>query len=176
TVRFDSLTFYEGDILWNGINNDPRVAEPLGGYFTTLTVEAHTPSGWVPADNVILSEPLDPYAYYQIIDLDFDSIWGDGIRIRGSAGGTQEFTSIVELVVHGAMIAADFDGDNDVDPDDFNRFQSCATGPCLGPPSTGCYDADFDGDNDVDQSDFGMFQLCYSGPNIPLDPDCANYN
>lgn len=69
-------------------------------------------------------------------------------------------------------IPADFDGDGDVDADDFSAFESCASGPGV-PRPTGCENRDFDHDNDVDQVDFSIFQRCYSGENVPADPNCA---
>ncbi len=68
--------------------------------------------------------------------------------------------------------AADFDADGDVDLDDYGHFQSCATGPGIGPPAAGCTNADLDHDDDVDQEDFGLFQGCLSGPGVPADLDC----
>ena len=70
-------------------------------------------------------------------------------------------------------IIADFDGDGDVDGDDFSVFEACASGPGV-PFAPGCQDKDFDADLDVDQSDFSIFQRCYSGANKPADPDCPN--
>jgi len=69
-------------------------------------------------------------------------------------------------------VKSDFDGDADVDQDDFNHFESCATGPLLGPPSIGCENADLDNDNDVDQSDFALFQRCVSGQDIIAPSAC----
>jgi len=75
-------------------------------------------------------------------------------------------------VVLAPTVATDFDGDSDVDSDDFDYFQSCSTGPAVGPPSPGCENADLDGDNDVDQSDFGLFQRCISGAEVLADQNC----
>jgi hypothetical protein len=94
---FTSLVFYEGDITWNGINANPREVEPKGGYFTSLTVEVGNDGVFTPAWVTHQSEPLDPYTYFQRIELTFNPIEGDAIRLCGRAGGTQEFTSIVEL-------------------------------------------------------------------------------
>jgi hypothetical protein len=70
-------------------------------------------------------------------------------------------------------IPGDFDSDGDVDRDDFNEFEDCASGPAI--PYTGdCADKDFDSDNDVDQNDFAIFQRCYSGTNNAGDSNCAN--
>ncbi|HTZ20794.1 MAG TPA: Ig-like domain repeat protein [Opitutaceae bacterium] len=86
-----------------------------------------------------------------------------------------------------AHVAADLDGDCDVDMDDFGRFQACATGPfvpynpvalppgcTLNPDINGHIAADFDNDGDVDQVDFAIFQRCFSGRNVIAQPNCAN--
>jgi len=61
--------------------------------------------------------------------------------------------------------AGDFDGDGDVDLDDFARFQDCLAGPDVTPDPPAPISAedclvvfDFDVDTDVDLSDFGSFQ------------------
>ncbi len=59
------------------------------------------------------------------------------------------------------------DDDGNVDQEDFDVFQSCASGP--GIPHDGsrkCQQADFDRDGDVDQDDFAVFQRCYGRDNI----------
>ena len=167
-ARFDRVTFYEGDIIWEGINNDPRVSEPRGGYFDDLIVETHSASGWAAVASLSLSEPLDPYEFYQVIDLDFDAVSGDGIRIRGDAGGTAEFTSIVELVVEGTMLG-DLDADGDLDLADHALLVDCTGGPGAGDPAGGCsqeaFDlADCDGDGDVDLADAAWFASLFTGP------------
>jgi hypothetical protein len=53
-------------------------------------------------------------------------------------------------------VEGDFDADNDVDTDDFDRFESCFTGPG-GYRAPGCVPGDFDGDNDVDCHDWYAF-------------------
>ncbi len=70
-------------------------------------------------------------------------------------------------------IPGDFDGDGDVDIDDFGVFQACATGAGLGPPPPGCDDKRLDADDDIDLSDFGIFQRCLTGPDVPGDANCA---
>ncbi len=68
----------------------------------------------------------------------------------------------------------DFDGDRDVDMEDFGHLQACFTGP--GTPATDphCYDARLDSDLDVDKDDCSKFLQCLSGANVPADPDCAD--
>jgi len=58
--------------------------------------------------------------------------------------------------------AGDFDGDNDVDQEDFGRLQGCLSGPgWLAPP--GCEDADLDFDLDIDGADVMRFLECANG-------------
>jgi hypothetical protein len=57
----------------------------------------------------------------------------------------------------------DFDGDGDVDEDDYALFEECASGPGVS-LAAGCGMRDGDGDGDVDQSDFGKFQAMLTGP------------
>lgn len=63
----------------------------------------------------------------------------------------------------------DFDGDADVDQEDFGLFQTCLTGSAqaTGP---GCAMADLDDDGDVDQADFSRFCECLGGEGLP--PGC----
>jgi uncharacterized protein (DUF362 family) len=71
---------------------------------------------------------------------------------------------------------ADFDEDDDVDSQDYGRFQCCVTGTALGPPEPGCEHADLDFDGDVDNADHAKFMNCFSqsGPNVPVDMYCAD--
>jgi hypothetical protein len=68
---------------------------------------------------------------------------------------------------------ADYDGDGDVDQEDFGVFQACFTGPGSTISVPRCTEADFDDDDDVDQDDFGRFQQCMSGAGVPSDPSCT---
>jgi len=63
----------------------------------------------------------------------------------------------------------DFDGDHDVDQEDFGDFQSCFSGDGV-LYEAGCADKDLDSDNDIDLSDFNIFQGCMGGANLP--PGC----
>ena len=61
--------------------------------------------------------------------------------------------------------APDFDGDGDVDSQDFNFFSMCFNGPNRVLPLQECRSADRDSDGDVDLLDFAAFQACFNGPN-----------
>ncbi|MHC4442891.1 MAG: N-acetylmuramoyl-L-alanine amidase [Planctomycetota bacterium] len=69
-------------------------------------------------------------------------------------------------------IPGDFDGDLDVDHEDFGVIQHCLTGPAAGPPAAGCEITNLDRDSDVDQDDVIIFLGCMTGPNIPGDAAC----
>jgi hypothetical protein len=84
-------------------------------------------------------------------------------------------------------IPGDFDRDGDVDSNDHDLFEACATGTAisydLGSLPPGCtlapyllgpIAADFDSDIDVDQSDFAFFQQCLSGEGVPGKSNCVN--
>ncbi len=70
-------------------------------------------------------------------------------------------------------IPGDFDGDGDVDLDDFAFLQACFTGSGVAPTQPQCNDADFDVDEDVDAVDLNRFLNCFSGADLPGDPGCA---
>ncbi len=83
------------------------------------------------------------------------------------------FDNDKDSLKYAESLLADSDFDGDVDLDDLEVFNDCASGPGL-PRQLGCEPWDFDSDGDIDQSDFGVVQRCYSGENIPADPNCAN--
>jgi autotransporter-associated beta strand protein len=99
-VKFDSLIFYEGNVRYD-INRDLRTWGQRGGYFLNLIVEIGRNGVFAPAGNLVLSDPLDAFAYYQQITMTFDAAVGNAIRIRGTAGGSEQFTTITELEAFG---------------------------------------------------------------------------
>ena len=68
-------------------------------------------------------------------------------------------------------IPPDFDNDGDVDADDVNAIDACASGPTVA-LAAGCEDKDLDNDNDIDQLDFAIVQRCISGEGVCPDPQC----
>lgn len=70
---------------------------------------------------------------------------------------------------------ADFDGDRDVDLEDYGLFQKCLTGVAVPPQEPACIPADLDGDDDIDATDWDLFEGCFSGPNVQASFTCAPY-
>jgi ADP-ribosylglycohydrolase len=102
-VRFNGLTFHEGDVVWSKLNTYYREDEPLGGYFEDLTVQIrHNGQYSEPAD-LTVSEDLDRFRMYQEIRFRFTPTIGDAIRIVGVPGGSKRFTTILELEVEGDL-------------------------------------------------------------------------
>jgi len=95
----------------------------------------------------------------------------------GSGPPNGDYTTTVYAfdtwVTRAGPVPGDFDRDGDVDGEDLDQFERCATGAEAGPPAEGCQYADLDGDDDVDQSDFGIFQRCLSGEGVQADLQCA---
>ena len=79
-----------------------------------------------------------------------------------------------------AVVPADFDGDGDVDGNDFLTFNgSCYNGANRPPhPFPDCFTSsvDLDGDGDVDPKDFLTFSNCFNGSLNPPKPICLNLN
>ena len=71
-------------------------------------------------------------------------------------------------------VPGDFDGDLDVDGDDYAQFASCFTGPGGGPLPPGCLPGDFDADDDIDCDDWAEFVLAWTEPGDPPElPECS---
>jgi hypothetical protein len=65
------------------------------------------------------------------------------------------------------LVPGDFDGDRDVDLEDFGRFQVCYTGSGGVQDEPACQPARIDSDPDVDGDDFSLFQACFTSANVP---------
>jgi len=94
-VKFEALTFYEGDLRRRYI--DP----PKGGFFEELTVEIRRDGRFIEPANLSMAPQLDAFSIYQRITFTFAPTVGDAIRIIGTPGGTQGFTTIMELEAQG---------------------------------------------------------------------------
>jgi len=156
-VEFESLTFWEGDIIWNQINVYYRDDDPTGGYFEDLTVEIIRDGEPEVPHNLMSTPDLDRFQMYQKITFTFSPTVGDAIRIRGIPGGTLGYTTIMELEVGGSLdpsspgIFGDVDGSAFVDSKDLSLLASHWLNA---PAETGL---DINGDNIVNFVDFAEF-------------------
>ncbi len=112
----------------------------------------------------------DPASPGQLLEGHDD--WGNLRFLRGHAnferGVHERFpTDELTLEMYQMMFdpcTGDFDGDTNIDRDDFTAFGICMTGPEGGPVGLECQCGDFDGDEDVDLADFGWLQVAFTGP------------
>jgi len=79
-------------------------------------------------------------------------------------------TITVTVIVE--TVSPDFNGDADVDQEDFGHLQECMSGAGVTQGDPNCQDADLDGDTDVDQVDFSAFLACVSGANVAANRNC----
>lgn len=84
--------------------------------------------------------------------------------VSGDCGSVTSDSAVLSVNVPLSM-ATDFDGDADVDLNDFTFFRMCYNGPNRALPYPECAIADLDDDNDVDLEDFSFFRVCFNGPN-----------
>lgn len=92
------------------------------------------------------------------------------VTVSSLAAGNSPQT--VSVTVDIQTLPPDFDGDLDVDLDDFGHLQYCFSGPGITQNDPVCQDARLDVDLDVDQDDFRILLACLEGANIVPDPAC----
>ncbi len=102
-VRFTGVTFHEGDVVWNKINEYYADDEPLGGFFEDLTVQILCNGIYVEPVGVTMSPDLDRFQMYQAITFAFEPTVGQAIRIIGTPGGSKRFTTLLELTAEGQL-------------------------------------------------------------------------
>jgi M6 family metalloprotease-like protein len=93
------------------------------------------------------------------------------VRAPGAINSPQSL--VVRIIVD--TVGPDFDGDKDVDQNDFGHLQACLTGAGAHQDDPACQDADLDHDQDVDQNDASILLGCLSGPDVPAGRKCDAY-
>ncbi len=104
-----------------------------------------------------------------------------GVYAKGSNWWKCSFTAATGwtsetalALVSPAQVPGDFNGDIDVDQEDFGRFQACYTGHTIPQNDPACAKAKLDADSDVDEDDVQIFLGCMTLPNGVGDPNCAS--
>ena len=100
-VKFNEITFCEGDIVWQQINTYYRDDDARGGFFNDLTVEILRDGKYIKPANLQITPALDSFKMYQTITFNFAPTVGQAIHIIGAPGGTEGFTTILELEARG---------------------------------------------------------------------------
>ena len=100
-----------------------------------------------------------------------------GVRATGTMWWKVQFGDATGWVDETLLESAvrrvpDFDGDGDVDQEDFGTFQRCISGATVPQSDPSCAAALLDVDDDVDAADFAIFEACYSGPRVDYIPGC----
>ncbi|MFW5690256.1 MAG: ADP-ribosylglycohydrolase family protein [Planctomycetota bacterium] len=175
-VTLTKVVFHEGDLVPDHPNSDPSLGQGEGGWFEDLIVEVADDGGpWRQVEVIEQSEPLDMLAYFQEIELLIEPTRCDAFRIRGTAGGKREFTTIVELEGFGLLeevLAGDVDADGDVDLDDANVLRAYYMD---GASDHTWYEGDFNGDGVVDFNDAWMLLSNYDPPTTSGDMVTMEY-
>jgi hypothetical protein len=128
--------------------------------------------GWLdidPTSGSSAGEPDPIDVIYSVSGLPVGQHSGTITVSSGDAGNSPQ-TIIVTVTVE--TVSPDFDGDADVDQEDFGHLQKCLSGEGTPQTDPNCLDARLDADTDVDLDDFNILQGCMSGPNTPANSTC----
>jgi len=107
--------------------------------------------------------PTTSHEYTDYID------YTASLKVTDDSGLTDTTT----VIISGVHPLGDFNGDDDVDQEDFGHLQECMSGNGVDQNDPNCQDAKLDDDDDVDVTDAGLFIGCMSGANvIQSDPGC----
>lgn len=108
-VILTGLTFYEGDVVWSGINTYYRDDSPLGGVLESIKVEIICDGRYTEPEGIALSPGPDPWTMYQEIAATFDPTLADGIRMTATPIGDGQFATIIELAPVGTLPTSERD-------------------------------------------------------------------
>ena len=86
------------------------------------------------------------------------------VKVLRVASGPQ--TGLFFDAFGGSVFPGDFNGDCDVDLEDFASFQTCFTGDGGGPVDPFCTPGDLDTDEDIDSNDWALFADQMTGPTL----------
>ncbi len=166
---------------------DPEIPPPPGvgmqhEYMYKLSTDAVLYPGPIPTEipyssTDVVGDPMTIQAYALI-----GGTWQNvttGVDPVNEAVLT-ELPELTTIALYNAPsgLLGDFNNDGQVDNQDFDMFQTCATGPnvpydlfalppeCELPDDGAFLSGDFDIDNDIDQADFAVFQDAY-GATLP---------
>ncbi len=73
-----------------------------GGWFESIGLEIRNAGVWTPVNYLSVLKPYESNngADFETYQMVFESAWGDGIRVRGVPGGSNDFISVAEFRVY----------------------------------------------------------------------------
>lgn len=131
-----------------------------------ILIPAFIDNGYNPPWPTPSADPDDPSSAFRVyIDNSMYQILEAGYEV------TNDYAQMDLLEGPGG--GGDFDGDSDIDADDYAQFASCFTGDGGGPVGPECAAGDFDGDGDIDCADWELFKFVWTDPGSPPSlPQC----
>lgn len=187
------ITFGEGDTLATGTAVDHFKKRRISGLFADLAPQAGQVSYKqlmdrvaVTYQDVVKAGTTDANSFQ--IEMFYDGrirlTWLDLATTSGLVGLSQgagvptnfhssDFTAYPACPDPG--YPADFDGDGDVDMEDFGHLQVCLTGHVDMVLDSLCADADLNLNGTVGQDDLVDFYACFNGPNVIPPSGCKGF-
>ncbi|MHC4066699.1 MAG: LVIVD repeat-containing protein, partial [Planctomycetota bacterium] len=147
--------------------SNPAAPQVIGTYY-----EAGLVPGRVVADNYT-AYVTDAGEGVRVLDVsnpttptseEFIDTPGSAFTVALDAGRIYVADGATGLRIFGTCSnTGDYDGDGDVDLDDYAAFPTCMTGPAVSGVGLGCEVFDFDSNDTVDVFDFAEFQEAFTG-------------
>lgn len=161
----------------NGLPSDTFYLSNLGPDTMPYTITDNvTWLSCTPASGDATDEQDAITVNYVGIDSMLAGTYSATITVSASSAWNTPQTIPVSLTIE--TVGPDFDGDADVDMDDFAHLQECLTGTGVEVTDPDCldarldYDGSYTGDKDVDINDVDVFLDCATGKDIPAVQGC----
>lgn len=173
-IAIDGGAFARSALCGQALSDDTFAVRNSGPGVLQYTVAVDAASqGWlsvVPASGSSSGESDTIRVRYRTSGLG-PGTWRGVITVSDPESYNRSATVQVTLTISGYV--ADFDGDRDVDQEDYAHLQVCLSGELVSQSDPACADARLDPDADVDGDDIGWFMRCFSGPGVPADACCV---
>lgn len=143
------------------------IAGDDGSFFPFLPAFSHLPAG-AGVEGTVYFYNTEPGAYTAVVTIELSDE-----DLPGAMPRDDLTIHLSAKIVNHDIIAADFDGDGDVDMADFGHLQACLTEDEAGPTAPECVNARLAGGDGVGEEDVQVFLLCMSGAGVPADPQCG---
>lgn len=143
---------------------------------TSLRYQVTTAAGWLtaaPGSGTLAAQESAAISVRYAVDGLRPGVHRAPLEIRDPDAVPSQVSVPVQLLLR-SLYLGDFDGDHDVDAEDFGHLQACIGGPGVAVTEPACLDARFDTDIDIDQDEVNAFTNCLSGPGAVPGESCLN--